>query len=165
MSKQLMRQAPKMTTHQRNAHMLVWYNGPGLLEYGCCLNEEDRAFTRHEARRIDAVKLPLKESQAQAVADKEAIEEEKKALEKRTRQQEERLTKEAEMIEDFTPILNLDEFCSLPVSKLTKYILRQQLVWHRVVDGDAMLPAGLFTSLNKAKLKEEMLSKLGGKSG
>ena len=81
-------------------------------------------------------------------------------MEKRTKRQEERLTEEAEMIKDFTPILDLNEFSSLPNSEPTKYGLRRQLIWHRVVDRDTTLPAGLFTSPNKVKLKELVLGAL-----
>ena len=71
-----------MTTHQKNAHLQVQLNGPGLLEFSHYLGVEDRAFTHSRARKLDAAKLPLKERQAQAVADCKAIEEEQKEAER-----------------------------------------------------------------------------------
>lgn len=134
--------------------MQVQLNGPGLLEFSHSLGEEDRAFTRRRARELDAAKLPLKERRAQAVADKEAAEEEQKEAERLARWREERKAAELEMIEGFEPILTLREFKSLPELQPKNDFLKQQLVWHRVVDGDNSLPAGLFTNVNKEKMKE-----------
>ena len=103
---------------------------------------------------MDAAKLPLKERQAQAMADKEAVEEERREVETRTRLRVERKAEELEMVEAFEPILSLDEFCSLPASQLTNDFLRWQLIWHRLIDGDDSLPVGLFASTKKERMKE-----------
>ena len=105
-------------------------------------------------------KLPLKERQAQAVADKEAVEEEQRELERHIRLREEREAEESRMLEGFEPILNLHNFQSLPTSQPTNILLRQQLVWHRVVDGDDTLPTGLFTSVKKERMKELVMGAL-----
>ena len=160
MSKGWSRRAPRMTNHQKSARIQVQLGGPGLLEFNHSLGQEDLAFTRRRARELDAAKLPLKERQAQAAADKEAVEEEQRELERRTRLREERKAEESRMIEGFKPILCLDEFQSLPALQPTNELLRQQLVWHRVVDGDDSLPTGLFTSATKEKMKELVVGAL-----
>ena len=154
------RRAPTMTTHQKNARLQVQLNGPGLLEFSHHLGEDDHAFTRHKAREIDAAKLPLKERNAQAVADRKAAEEERKGAEKRASRREERKAEESEMLEVFEPILDLDQFRSFPETQPKNYHLRQQLVWLRVVGGDKDLPAGLFTSMNKGRMKELIIGAL-----
>jgi hypothetical protein len=160
MVKHWSRRAPTMTTHQKNARMQVQLNGSSLLEFSHSLGEEDRAFTRRRARELDAAKLPLKERQAQAVADREAVEEEQREVERRTRRKEERKAEESGMLEGFQPILDLDQFRSLPATQPKNDLLKKQLVWHRVVDGDRHLPAGLFTSMNKEKMKELIVEAL-----
>lgn len=160
MFKQWSRRAPAMTTHQKNARMQVQLNGPGLLEFSHSLGEEDRAFTRSRARELDAAKLPLKEKRAQVKADKEAVEEEQRETERRTRLKEEKRAEELRMVEGFEPILDLDKFRSLPETQPTNDLLKRQLVWHRLVDGDNALPAGLFAGTNKGKLKELVLGAL-----
>ena len=160
MYKQWSRRAPRMTTHQKNARMQVQLNGPGLLEFSRSPGEEDRAFTRCKARELDAAKLPMKEKQAQATADKEAVEEEQREAERRTRLREERNAEELKMIQGFEPILDLEKFRSLPTSKPTNDLLRRQLIWHRRVDGDNGLPAGLFTSTKKERMKELVVEAL-----
>lgn len=170
MSKCWSRRAPTMTTHQKNARLQVQLNGPGLLEFSHSLREEDRAFTRHKARELDAAKLPLKERQAQAMADHEAVEEEQRESERRVKWREERKLEESRMIEGFKPILDLNQFCSMPATQPTNDFLGRQLVWHRVVGGDRDLPTGLFTSMKKEKMKAlvigalERLKKVGNKS-
>jgi len=160
MSKCWSRRAPTMTTHQKNARLQVQLNGPGLLEFSHCLREEDRAFTRQKARELDAAKLPLKERNAQAVANRKAAEEEQKDAERRASRREDRKTEESKLLEGFKPILDLDQFRSFPATQPKNYILRQQLVWHRVVGGDKDLPAGLFTSMNKERMKELIIGAL-----
>ena len=160
MYKQWSRRAPRMTTHQKNARMQVQLNGPGLLEFSHSLGGEDRAFTRRRARELDAAKLPLKERQSQATADKEAVEEEQRDSERRARLKEERKAEESKIVEGFKPILDLDKFRSLPASQPANDFLRRQLVWHRLVDGDDGLPAGLFTSTKKEKMKELVVGAL-----
>jgi len=148
------RRAPTMTTHQKNARLQVQLNGPGLLDFSHSLGEEDCAFTRRRARELDAAKLPLKERQAQAVADRKAVEEEQREAERLTRWREARKADESRMVEGFEPILDLDRFRSMPATQPTNEFLRRQLVWHRVVGGDKGLPAGLFASMKKEKMKE-----------
>jgi hypothetical protein len=160
MSKQWSRRAPRMTTHQKNARMQVQLSGPGLLEFNHSLGEEDLAFTRRRARELDAAKLPSKERQAQAMADKEAVEEERREAERRAKLREERKAEESRMLEGFIPILDLHEFRSLPASQPTNDLLRRQLVWHRVADGDNSLPAGLFSGVKKEKMKELVVGAL-----
>lgn len=139
--------------------MQIQLNGPGLLEFSHSLGEEDKAFTHCRARKLDAAKLPLKERQAQAIADKEAVEEEQRDVERRVRLKEERRVEELKMIDGFKPILDLDEFYSLPTLQPTNDLLRRQLIWHRVVDTDDSLPAGLFTNMKK-KMKELVVKAL-----
>jgi hypothetical protein len=160
MSKQWSRRAPRMTSHQKDARMQVQLSGPGLLEFNRSLGEEDLAFTRRRARELDAAKLPSKERRAQAVADKEAVEEEQMEVERRARLREEREAEESRMIEGFKPILDLREFQSLPASQPTNDSLRRQLIWHRVVDGDDSLPRGLFTGVKKERMKELIVGAL-----
>ena len=160
MSKGWSRRAPRMTNHQKSARIQIQLGGPGLLKYNHSLGQEDLAFTRRRARELDAAKLPLKERQAQAVADKEAVEEEQRELERHIRLREEREAEESRMLEGFEPILNLHDFQSLPTSQPTNILLRQQLVWHRVVDGDDTLPTGLFTSVKKERMKELVMGAL-----
>ena len=160
MYKQWSRRAPRMTTHQKNARMQVQLNGPGLLEFSHSLGDEDHAFTRRKARELDAAKLPLKERQAQATADKEAVEEEQREVERRTKLREVRKAEESKMIEGFEPILDLSKFCSLPASLPANNFLRRQLVWHRLVDGDNSLSAGLYTGMKKERMKELVMRAL-----
>ena len=155
-----MRRAPRMTNHQKSVQIQVQLGGPGLLEFNHNLGQEDLAFTRRRARELDAVKLPLKERQAQVAADKEAVEEEQRELERCTRLREEKKAEESRMIEGFKPILRLDEFQSLPALQPTNKVLQQQLVWHQVVDGDDSLPTGLFTNAMKEKMKELVVGAL-----
>ena len=154
MCKQWSRRAPRMTTHQRNARIQVQLNKPGLLEFSRSLGDEDRAFTRHKAREIDAAKSPLKERKAQATADKEAVKEEQREAERLARKREEGKVKEREMVEGFEPILDLNKFRSLPPKQPNNLFLQRQLIWHREVDGDGDLPGGRFTNVNKEKMKE-----------
>ena len=149
-----------MTTHQKTARMQVQYNGPGFLGFCHRLTPEELAFTRHEGRGLDAGGRSLRESQAQAAADLEAAEEERRNIERRMRRKEERQAKAAEMIEGFEPILNLSEFRLLPAAEPANKFLQQQLVWHRIVGGDKGLPAGLFTSMNKETMKELIVEAL-----
>ena len=160
MGKQWTRRAPSMVMHQKNARVQVQLGGPGLLEFFLSLGEEDNAYVRKKARKIDAAKLPLKERQAQAAADRKAVEEELRKAEIRTRRKEERKAEEAEMINGFVPILDLDRFRLLPASQPKNNFLRRQLVWHRVADGDKSLPAGLFTSMAKDRMKELIVGAL-----
>ena len=160
MYKQWSRRAPRMTTHQKNARMQVQLNGPGLLEFSHSLGEEDRAFTRHRARVLDAAKLPSKERNAQAMADKEAAEEEQRRVERREKLKEERKAEELDMVEGFKPILDLNKFRSLPTTQPANYFLRQQLLWHRVRDGDEGLPIGRFAGMKKTKMKELVVGAL-----
>jgi len=154
------RRAPTMTTHQRNARIQVQCNGPSFLEFCHDLPESDLGFTRRKGRRLDAGKRSLRESQAQAAADLEAVEEERRNTERRARRKEERQAKAAEMVEGFEPILDLDVFRSLPAAEPTNKFLQRQLVWLRVVGHDEGLPAGLFTSTKKERMKELVIEAL-----
>ena len=166
MHKQWSRRAPNMTTHQKNARMQVQLNGPGFLGFSHSLDEENQAFARRKARELDAAKLPLKERQAQAAADKEAVEEEWKEVRKRVELREEAKVRELAMVEGFKPILDLDEFRLLPAREPPNKALQQQLVWHRIVDGDENLPSGCFSNVTKEKMKDLVVGALirrGGK--
>jgi hypothetical protein len=155
----------KARAYNDNARVQVQLSGPGLLEFSRSLGQEDRAFVRRRAREIDAAKLPLKERQAQAIADNEAIVEEQKKAEDRVRRREEREVEEAAMIEEFEPILNLDEFQALPASLPLNDFLRRELVWLRVVGGDKGLPPGLFKSVKKERMKELVVEALQRRKG
>ena len=160
MHKQWSRRAPNMTTQQKNARMQVQLNGPGFLEFSHSLDEESQAFTRHKARELDAAKLPSKERRKQATADKEAVEEERRGAEKRAKLREEAKAREWALVEGFEPILDLNKFRSLPPREPPNKNLQQQLVWHRIVDGDESLPPGCFTNVAKEKMKELVLGAL-----
>ena len=165
MHKQWSRRAPNMTTHQKNARMQVQLNGPGFLGFSHSLDEESQAFVRHRARELDAAKRPLKERQAQARADKEAVEEEKRGVEKRAKSREEARAKELAMVEGFKPILDLDKFLSLPGREPPNRVLQQQLVWHRIIDGDESLPPGCFGNVSKEKMKNLVVGALKRRGG
>ena len=160
MWKQWSRRAPTMATHQKSARVQVQINGHGLLDFSHNLSQGDLAFSRRRGRDLDAAKRPLKEMRAQAVADHEAVEEERRGAEKRARKREEREARESEMVEGFRPVLDLNWFRSTPVTQLKKDTLRRQLVWHRVVDGDTNLPTGLFTSMNRETMRRLVVEAL-----
>ena len=160
MKKQWKRRAPTMATHQTNACVQVQLNGSGFLVYSKNLTEADKAFTRRGGRGLDAAGLPLKENQAQAEADREGVEEERSRLAKRERRKEERKAEESSMVDGFEPILDLDEFRSLPAAQPLNYFLQCQLVWHREVDGDEDVPAGMFKGERKEKMKEMVIDAL-----
>ena len=160
MSKGWERRAPTMTTHQKNARIQLQMNGPGLLEYSCKLAEEDKAFTRCCGRELDAAGLPRKEKEAQAAVDREGVEEERSRAEKRVRRREEREVEESNMVEGFDPILDLEEFRSLPATQPLNDFLKCQLVWHRIVDGDEEVPPGMFTNGKKGEMKELIIKAL-----
>ena len=149
-----------MKTHQKNARLQVQYNGPGFLGFCHSLSEEERAFTRRGGRRLDAGKHSLREHQAQAAADREAAEEEQRNVERRTRRKEEREAKADKMVEGLEPILDLDVFRLLPATEPTNEFLRRQLVWLQVVGCDKGLPAGLFSNMNKERMKELVVEAL-----
>ena len=96
----------------------------------------------------------------QARADCEAVEEEQGEAERHEKRREDRKAEEASMLEGFEPILNLDQFHSLPAAQPLNKPLQQQLVWYRVVGGNEDLLAGLFKGTGKEKLKELLVGAL-----
>ena len=157
--KQLSRHAPSMTTHQKNARLFLQLNSTDIETFQD-FSEPDRAFVRKKAREIDAAKSPEKERKAQAVADREAAEEEQREAERLQKGREERDAREADMIKDFQPILNCNEFLALPNDEPTRYFLRCQLIWLRRIGGDKELPSGIFSSTNKATMKKLVIEAL-----
>ena len=158
--KQLSRYAPSMTTHQKNARLFIQLNSPDVETFIHDLPEDDRAFARGKAREMDAAKLPAKEREAQARANHEAVDEEQREAERLQKGREEREADEVAMVEGFQPILNRDEFLALPGKKPDNDFLRCQLVWHRRVGGDKLLPPGKFSSMNKAQMKKLVVEAL-----
>ena len=82
MWKLLSRHAPLMTTHQKNTCLCVQLNGPDIETFFHNLPEPDRAFAHSKAQEIDTAKLPIKECEAQARADREAADEGWKEVER-----------------------------------------------------------------------------------
>ena len=80
MWKLLSRHYPSMTTHQKNAQLFMQLNHPDIETYCHDLPEPDQAFTHAKAHKIDSAKLPAKEHEAQARADREAADEEQKEV-------------------------------------------------------------------------------------
>ena len=124
-----------MTTHQKNAPLSIQLNC-GIETTFYDLSEADRAFACKKAREIKAAKLPAKEHEAQAKADRDAVDEEQREAERRQRNQEAREAEELTMIKDFEPILCRDKFLDLLNNKPSNNFLRCQLVWLRWVGGD-----------------------------
>ena len=142
-----------MVTHQKSARVQVQVNGDGLLKYCHSLSQGERAFTCCGGRGLDVGKFPLKEMKAQAAADQEAVEEEWTRAERREMRREEKKAEESRMVEGFQPILDPNWFCSTLAVQIKRDLLRQQLVWHQVVGGDKGLPTGLFTGMNRERMK------------
>lgn len=154
------RHAPSMKTHQKNARLFIQLNGPDIETFFHELPEPDRAFARKKAREMDAAKLPAKEREAQARANREAVEEEQREA---ARLKEHRETKEAEecrMIDGFQPILDLEAFLLLPDDKPSNDFLKRQLVWHRRVGRDKTLPSGTFSRMSKGPMKKLVVEAL-----
>ena len=147
------RRAPSMTTHQKNARLFIQLNSPDIETSFHNLPEPDRAFARRKAREMDAAKLPAKEREAQARADREAADEEQREAERLQKHREAKEAEELTMINGFQPILHRDVFLALPDNKPSNDFLRCQLVWHRRIGGDKMLPPGTFSSTKKTLMK------------
>ena len=148
-----------MTTHQKNAPLSIQLNC-GIETTFYDLSEADRAFACKKAREIKAAKLPAKEHEAQAKADRDAVDEEQREAERRQRNQEAREAEELTMIEDFEPILCRNEFLDLPDNKPSNNFLRCQLIWLRRVGGDRNLSSGTFSNANKASMKKLVVEAL-----
>jgi hypothetical protein len=159
--KQWSRHAPSMTTHQKNARLFIQLNSPHVETFFHNLPEPDRAFARGKAREIDAAKLPAKECEAQARADREAADEEQREAERLRKRREEKEAEEIRMIEGFQPILNLTEFLALPDDEPSNKFLKCQLVWHRRIGCDRTLPLGTFSNMNKPSMKKLVARSLG----
>ena len=142
-----------MVTHQKSARVQVQVNGDGLLKYYHSLSQGECTFTHHGGRGLDAGKSPLKEMKAQAAVDQEAVEEERTRAERREMRREEKKAEESRMVEGFQPILDPNWFFLTPAVQIKRDLLRQQLVWHRVVGGNKGLPTGLFTGMNRERMK------------
>ena len=150
-----------MSTHQKNARLFMQLNHPDVETYCHNLPEPDRAYARAKAREIDAAKLPAKESEAQARADREAADEEQKEAERLKDRREAKDAEEQQMIEGFQPILHLETFLALPDSKPPNDFLKRQLIWHRRMGLDNKIPSGIFSGMNKASMKQLVAEALG----
>ena len=58
------------------------------------------------------------------------------------------------MVTDFKLILSCNTFLTLPDNEPSNAFLRHQLVWHRHVGSDKMLPLGTFSNMNKVSMKK-----------
>lgn len=160
MWKLLSRHYPSMTTHQKNARLFTQLNHPDIETYSHNLPESDRAFARAKAREIDGAKLPAKEREAQARADREAADEEQKEVERLKSRREEKDADECRMIKDYEPFHSLGTFLATPDSKLSIKVLRKQLIWHRRKGLDGELPSGVFSNMKKASMKDLVVGAL-----
>ena len=160
MFKSMSRHAPSMTTHQKNARLWLRLNSSDI-EASQNLSELDLTFSLGKTREIDAAGLPAKEREAQARADREAVDEERRETERLRINREEREAAELRMIDGFQPILDLTKFLALPDSELQCAFLRRQLVWHRRTGGDKTLPSGTFSNKTKVWMRNRVAEVLG----
>ena len=149
--RQMARRAPNMTEHQFNARLMFGRNG--VDDVTDSLSVELRQFARGEARGIDRSKAQLTQRQKLAAANIEVSKARQRKQETSQRQAAERL----ERLKASDPILDLETLRGTSYHDLRVDGLREQLRWHRQIDGDEEVPKAV-SRLKKADLLREVLA-------
>ena len=149
--RQMARRAPNMTEHQFNARLMFGRND--VDDVTDFLSVELRRFARGEARKIDRSKARQAQRQKIAVAGMEASKGRQKKQEVSQREAAERL----EQLKASNPILDLKKLRDTPYGDLRVAGLKEQLRWHRQIDGDEEIPKAI-SGLKKAELLVEVIS-------
>jgi hypothetical protein len=149
--RRMARLAPNMTEHQFNAHLMFGRNN--VDDVTDFLSVELRQFARGEARRIDRSKAHQTQRQRLATVKIEVLKEKERTREASKRQAAERL----ERLKASNPTLDLEKLRGIPYSNLRVDGLREQLRWHRQIDGDEGVPKAI-SGLKKADLAREVFA-------
>jgi hypothetical protein len=149
--RQMARRAPNMTEHQFNTRLMFGRNDvDNVTDF---LSIELRRFARGEARRIDRSKARLTQRQKLATANIEVSKAKQRKQEASQQQAAERL----ERLKASDPILDLERLRGVPYRELRVDGLKEQLQWHRQIDGDEEVPKAI-SGLRKADLLKEVLA-------
>lgn len=152
--RQMARRAPNMTEHQFNARLIFGRNN--VDDVSDFLSVELRQFARGEARRIDRSKAHQTQRQKLATASIDASNQRQRKQEASQQLAAERL----ERLKASNPILDLEKLRGTPYSDLRVDRLKEQLRWHRQVDGDEEIPKAI-SGLRKSDLLKEVLAAVG----
>ena len=149
--RQMARRAPNMTEHQFNACLMFGRDDVGdVVDF---LSIELCQFARGEARRIDRSKVQQSQRHKLAAANLEVS----RARQKKQEAIQQKAAERLQRLKDSAPILDLEKLRGMAYRELSVIGLKDQLFWHREIDGDKEIPKAI-SALRKADLLHEVLA-------